>query len=63
LQIAGIIRWQPVSGGLSFSSRAMWETAAAMLPPADVPPTRKPLLGSAPRADAFSAAYIASAAS
>jgi hypothetical protein len=40
----------------------MWEMAAAMLPPADVPPIRKPLLGSAPSADAFSAAYIVSAA-
>lgn len=32
-----------------------------MLPPADVPPTRKPLVGSAPRVDAFSAAFAVSA--
>ena len=43
-------------GGESFSSRHKCATMAVMLPPADVPPIMKPLLGSAPSLEAFAAA-------
>ena len=43
-------------GGESFSSRQRCAMIAVMLPPAEVPPMMKPLLGSAPREVAFAAA-------
>jgi hypothetical protein len=56
--MAGTHRYCPVSGGERPSSRAMWARTAAMLPPAEPPPTMKPVEGSAPRVLAFSAAYV-----
>lgn len=57
--MAGTQRYCPVSGGERCSSRARWARTAAMLPPAEPPPTMKPAAkGSAPRDVAFSAAYV-----
>lgn len=57
---AGMSKASPVIGGESFSSRALSPNAAAMFPPADVPPTMKPADGSAPRLLALSAACVES---
>jgi hypothetical protein len=51
----GIERYDPVKGGDSFSSRYRWETMAAKLAPADIPPTRKPFLELPPSSSKFAA--------
>jgi len=48
----------PVKGGESFLSRASNDKTALIFPPAEVPPTMNPLLGSAPSFEAFAAHCI-----
>ena len=48
----------PVIGGLSFSSAASTETTAEVVPPAEMPPTMKPFVGSAPSSDACAASHL-----
>jgi len=50
------MRRTPVNGGESLSSRARRAVTVARFPPAEVPPTMNPFLGSAPRLFAFLAA-------
>ena len=58
---AGIERYDPVKGGDNFSSRKRCETMAQKLPPAEIPPTRKPFLGLPPSSSKFAAVWAVSA--
>lgn len=50
---AGTQRYWPVMGGESRVSRERRARTAAMLPPAEAPPTRRPAVGVALRREAF----------
>ena len=54
----GINSSKPVSGGDNASSLARCATTSVRLPPAEVPPTMKPALGSAPSEDTLAAAHF-----